>query len=73
MFENPVTREKVKIETGNKVVIHFKIPDVRITGTIVHISDSSMILSVSQKQMFVSFRNIVSMKVIAQAKKKDMS
>ncbi len=70
LFENPDTKERIKIETGNKVAIRFKIPDVMITGIILLLSDSSMNLVVDQVQQLVSFRNIASMKVIAQAKER---
>jgi len=49
LFENPVTKEQIKIETGNKVDIRFKIPDVQIRGTILALSDSSLLLSVREE------------------------
>jgi len=45
-FENQVTKTKIKIEIGNKVSIRFKTPDATITGTILFLSDSSLILGI---------------------------
>ena len=60
LFENPVTKEQIKIETGNKVAIRFKLPNIRITGTILSLSDSALILGIRQEpfRQFVPFRNI---------------
>jgi hypothetical protein len=71
LFENPVAKERIKIETGNKVVIRFKLPDVNVTGTILSLSDSSLLLGVRTEpyRQFVLFRNIATMTVIAEAKK----
>jgi hypothetical protein len=67
LFENPVTKEKIKIETGNKVSIRFKIPNVKITGTILSFSDSSLTVGVRREpfRQIVPFRNIANMTVIA--------
>jgi hypothetical protein len=72
LFVDPVTKEQIKIETGNEVAIRFKLPDVRITGTILSISDSSLILGVRQEpfRQLVPFWNIATMTVIAEAKKR---
>jgi len=32
LFENPVTKEQIRIETGNKVTIGFKIQEVKLKG-----------------------------------------
>ena len=72
MFENPVTKEQTRIETGNKVAIRFKLPDVSITGTILSISDSTLVLGIRQEpyRQIVPFRNINTMNVIVEAKKR---
>ena len=72
LFENPATKEKIMIETGNTVAIRFKSRGVRTMGTILSLSDSSLILGVRQEpyRMVVPFWNIAEMKVIVVAKKR---
>ena len=69
LFENPVTKEQIRIETGNKVAIRFKIPNVRLTGTILSISDSSLILGAGQDLYRQPLRNIATITLITEAKK----
>ena len=66
LFENPATKEQIKIEIGSKVAIRFKMPNVKITGTILSLSDSSLILGIRQQpyRQFIPFRNIAKMVVI---------
>jgi len=72
LFENQVTKSKIKIEIGDKVSIRFKTPDATITGTILFLSDSSLILSTSQEshRQLIPLWNIKVMNVIRGAKKR---
>ena len=73
LFENPVTKEQIKVEIGSKVDIRFKMPNARITGTILFLSDSSLIIGISQEpyRQFIPFGNIAKM-VLIQANKRLM-
>jgi len=72
LFENQVTKTKIKIEIRNKVAIRFTKPDATITGTILFLSDSSLILGISPEpyRQLIPFRNIAEMKVIQDAYKR---
>ena len=72
LFENPVTKELIKIQAGNKVVLRFKIPDRETSGTILSFGDSSLILSFPMQphRQVVPFSNIAAMKVIIKANKR---
>jgi len=59
LFGNPVTKAKIKIETGNKVAIRFTKPDATITGTILSLSDSSLILGIGQEP----YRQIIPLRI----------
>src|SRR6266850_100836 len=72
LFENPVTKEQIRIEPGNKVSIRFKLPDVTTTGIVLSLSDSSLILDTHKEpyRQIVPFWNIASMTLIIEAKKR---
>ena len=72
LFENPVAKERIKIETGNKIALRFKIPNVIITGTILSLSDSSLTLGIGRprRKKIVLFRNIANMAMILEGKKR---
>lgn len=59
-IENPVSKDKIKIEKGNKVFIRFRTPTETIQGTILAVSDSSVTLGTrrGRHRQIVPFRNI---------------
>jgi hypothetical protein len=65
-------QKKYSVEIGNKVAIRFKTPDATITGTILSLSDSLLILSTSQEpyRQVIPFWNIKTMNAVARAKKR---
>src|SRR5260221_1174886 len=66
VFVDPVTKEQIKIETGNKVAIRFKILNLQTRGTVLALSDSSLVPGVRMepRRQSVPFRNIASAFVI---------
>ena len=69
-FENPATLKKIRIEPGYQVAIRLKFRNARLTGIILHVSDSTLILGVGHEQKFISFRGISELKVIPRVKKR---
>src|SRR5258706_13656711 len=65
VFVDPVTKEQIKIETGNKVAIRFKM-NLQTRGTVLALSDSSLVLGVRMEpyRQLIPFRNIASAVVI---------
>jgi len=72
LFENPVTKEQIRIETGNKVTIGFKIQEVKLKGTILSLSDSSLTIGFNEEpyQQAVPYGNIGTIDLIPERHKR---
>lgn len=68
-----VTKERIKIETGQKVAVWFRKPNVRRTGLVLSLSDSAMVLKAGDVPMFVPFQTIASISVISQIRRRMMA
>lgn len=55
VFEDPQTKEKVTIVVGDVVRLKLKRPQVEVTGEVVSLTDSAIVVSVKQPPFFQSF------------------